>query len=88
MDQISKVKVKLAILVKADLKALFSIATTPGVGEDATQFPGLFHFTLDMCLIMLSVKKGGIKYHFLSLWYDSTWDWTPVSQTIGEHSTH
>ena len=22
---------------------------------------------------MLSVKQGGIKYHFLSLWYDSTW---------------
>ena len=36
---------------------------------------------------MLSVKQGGIKYHFLSLWYDSTWDWTSVSQTIGEHST-
>ena len=27
---------------------------------------------------MLSVKKDGIKYHFLSLWYDSTWGWTPV----------
>ena len=25
---------------------------------------------------------------FLSLWYHSTWDWTLVSQTIGEHSTH
>ena len=25
---------------------------------------------------------------FLSLWYDLTWDWTPVSRTIGEHSTH
>ena len=25
---------------------------------------------------MLSVKQGGIKNHFLSLWYDSTWDWT------------
>ena len=37
---------------------------------------------------MLSVKQGGIKYHFLCLWYDSTWDWTPVSRTIGEHSTH
>ena len=34
---------------------------------------------------MLSVKQGSIKYHFLSLWYDSTRDWTPVSQTIGEH---
>ena len=37
---------------------------------------------------MLSVKQGGIKYQFLSLWYDSTWDWTPVSRTIGEHSNH
>ena len=35
---------------------------------------------------MLSAKQGGIKYHFLSLWYDSTWDWTQVSRTIGEHS--
>ena len=25
-------------------------------------------------LIMLSVKQGSIKYHFLSLWYDSTWN--------------
>ena len=24
---------------------------------------------------MLSVKQGGIKYHLLSLCYDSTWDW-------------
>ena len=36
---------------------------------------------------MQSVKQGGIKYHFLSLWYDSTWDWTLVSETIGAHST-
>ena len=35
---------------------------------------------------MLSVKQGGIKYHFFSLWYDSTWDWTQVSRAIGEHS--
>ena len=37
---------------------------------------------------MLRVKLGGIEYHFLSLWYDSTWDWTLVSQAIGKHSTH
>ena len=37
---------------------------------------------------MLSVKQGGIKYHFLSFWYDSTWDQTPVSRAIGEHSNH
>ena len=35
---------------------------------------------------MQSVKQGGIKYHFLSLWYDSTWHWTQVSRAIGEHS--
>ena len=37
---------------------------------------------------MLSVKQGTIKYHFLSLWYDSTWDWTQGSRAIGEHSNH
>ena len=26
---------------------------------------------------MLSVKQGGIKYHFSSLWYDSTWILNP-----------
>ena len=36
---------------------------------------------------MLSVKQVGIEYHFKILWYDATWDWTPVFQTIGEHST-
>ena len=43
-----------------------------GVGESATPFPGLLHFTLDSYFIMLSVKQGGIQFHFLSLWYDST----------------
>ena len=28
---------------------------------------------------MLRVKQGGIKYHFLSLWYDITRDLTMVS---------
>ena len=34
------------------------------VGEGATPFPRLLHFTLDPILIMLNVKQGGIKYHF------------------------
>ena len=76
----------MATVVEGDPKDPFSKATT-GVGEGATPFPGLLHFTLDPYHIMLSVKQGGIKYHFLSLWYDLTWDWTPVSQTISEHST-
>ena len=74
----------LSTLVEADPKAPFSI----GVGEGALPFPWLLHFTLNPYLLMQSVKQGGIKYHFLSLWYDSTWDWTPVSRTIGEHSIH
>ena len=45
-----------------------------GVGEGATPFPRLLHFTLDPFFIMLSVKQGGINYHFLGFWYDSTWD--------------
>ena len=79
---------KLVTLVKGYSKAPFWIATTQGVGEGATPFPGFLHFTIDSCLILLSVNQGGTKYHFLNLWYDSTWDWTPVSQTIGEQSTH
>ena len=43
---------------------------------------------LDPYLIMLSVKQGSIKYHFWILWYDLTWDWTPVTRIISEHSTH
>ena len=81
---------KLATVVEGDPKVPFSIRWLlhQGVGEGATPFPGLTHFTLDLYLIMLSVKQAGIKYHFLSLWYDLTWDWTPVSQAIGKHSNH
>ena len=32
------------------------------VGESATPFPGLLHFTLDMYLILLSVKLSNIRY--------------------------
>ena len=74
----------LATLVEGDPKAPFSI----DVGEGATPFPGSLLFTLDPYRIILSVKPGGIKYQFLSLSYDSTWNWTPVSRAIGEYSTH
>ena len=53
----------------------------------STPFSGLLHFTLDTLLILLSVKPESIKYHFLSLWYDVTCDWTQVSRTIAEHYT-
>ena len=58
------------------------------VGESATPFSGLLHFTLDLYFIMLNVKQEAIKYDFLSFWHDLTWDWTLVSQTIDEYSTH
>ena len=75
-------KVKLATVVEGDPKVPFSIATTPS----ATPFPGLLHFTLDPRLTMLRVKQGSINYLFLSFWYDSTKDWTQVTQIIGEHA--
>ena len=75
-------------VVKGDPKVLFSIAITLRCGEGTTPFPGLLHFTLDPYLIMLSVKQSSMKYHFLSLWYDSTGDWTSISRTIGKHFTH
>ena len=80
------VKVKLATIVEGHPKSPFSIATTPKCRGGRYSFPRLLHFTLDPYLIMLSVKQGGIKYHFLSLLYDSTGDWTQVSRATGEHS--
>ena len=63
-----------AIIVKGDSKASFSKVTSPeGIGESATSFPRLLHFSLDPYLIMPNVKQGN-KYHFLSLSYDLTWD--------------
>ena len=37
------------------------------VGKGATPFPGWLLFTLATCLIILSVKQGDIKYHFLNV---------------------
>ena len=64
----------LVTIVEGNPKAPFSMTTTPMCRGRRYSFPGLLYFTLDPYLIMLSVKQGGIKYHFLSLWYDSTWD--------------
>ena len=46
--------------------------------------------------IATTLRRRGVRYSFLwiaqyhlkNLWYDATWDWAPVSLTIGEHSTH
>ena len=76
--------VKLVILAVGDPKAPVSI----GEREGATPFPGSLHFTLELYFVMLSVKQGVIKSHFLSLWYESTGDWTEVYWIIAEYSTH
>ena len=61
----------MATLVKGDSKAPLSIAVTPRCRGGHYSFPWIAPH-----LKMLSVKQGGIKYHFLSVWYNSTWDWT------------
>ena len=78
-------KMKLVTLVEGDQMGPFSITTTPRCRRGRYSFPSIA--PLYPWLIMLSAKQGGIKYHFLSLWYDSTWDWTPIAWTIGEQST-
>ena len=67
---------------KSDPKAPFSIATTPMCRGGRYFIPWIV--PLYPWSSLYAVKQGGIKYHFLSLWYDSTGDWTPVSQTICE----
>ena len=59
-------------IVEGNQKAPFLIATIPMCGKRCNFFPGIAPLTLDPYLIMLSVKQRGIKYNFLSLWYDST----------------
>ena len=54
--QLYKSKVKLVTVVEGNPNV--------GVGEGATPFLGLLHFTLDTYLISLNVKQGGIKCQF------------------------
>ena len=64
-------KVKLSPFCRGGQKASFSISIR-SVGEGVTPFPGLLHFTPNTYLILLSVKLGGIRYHFKNLWYEET----------------
>ena len=52
----------LATVFKGDQKASFQLLLHWGVGEGTTPFPGLLHFKLDMYLILLRDKQGGIKF--------------------------
>ena len=65
--EIIKYAVRLVTLVESDPKDPFSIAVYRSVGEGATPFPGILHFTLNPYLIM----KRGIGYHFeFFVWLD------------------
>ena len=74
---------KLADHIKGKLKAPFSIATTQRCKKEHYYFPWIAQLTLDPYLIMLSGKQRGIKYHFMSLWYDSTLGLNP---SLPDHS--
>ena len=71
---------KLADRSRGDLKAPFSIATPPRRRGGCNSFPWIAPLTLYPHIIMLSFKQGIIKYLFLCLLYDSTWDWTLISR--------
>ena len=64
------VLIKMTTVVEGDPKTPFLIATTPGCREGWYSIL-LLHFNLDAWLIMLSVRQGGMRYFFLSIWYDS-----------------
>ena len=58
-------KKKLATIVEGDPKAPFSIATTPRCRGGRYSIPWIAPLYLEPYLIMLSVKQGGIKFHYL-----------------------
>ena len=63
-----------------------STATTPRCRGGHSTFPWIT--SLYPWSLPYSAKQVSIKYHFLSLSHDSTWDWTLVSRIIGHYSTH
>ena len=69
-------------VVEGDLKAPFSIAIISRCIAGRYSFPLIAPLTLEPLLKIPSIKQEGIKHHFLSLWFDSAWDRTPVLRTI------
>ena len=76
----------MATVVEGDPKVSFSIATTPRCREERNSFPWIapFYPRYVPYNAVLS-KEISSTVFFFSIWYDSTWDWIPVSWTIGEH---
>ena len=71
-------------IVKGDLKAPFAMATIPRCKSGCYSFPWISPLILDLYLIMLSIKQGGIKYHF----FESLVWLNPISWAICKPSTH
>ena len=70
-------------VVEGHLKAPFSTARRR---KGCYSFLGIASLILDPYLIMQIVMQGCTKYHFLSLWFDTTCDGTPFSWAFSEHS--
>ena len=77
----------MAIIVEDDPKAHFSIATTPRCRGGRYSFPCIASFYRWYVPNNTEFQARRYLVPFLSLWYDSIWDWTPVSRPISEHSS-
>ena len=77
--------VSLPTIVVGDPKAPFSKATTK-CRWGRYSFPWIYSI-YNWSIPDNAECYGDIKYHFLSLWNDSTCYWTPASRTIGEYPT-
>ena len=75
----------LASSLKGDPKTPFSIATTPICWRGRYSIPWIAPLYLWFWPYNPEYWARQCQVPFLTLWYDSTWDWTPVSQTTDEH---
>ena len=80
--------IKLLTIVESKPIVPFSLATIPSCWGGCDSFPWIAPLNPWSVPNNAEVKKGGIKYSLLSLWFDSTWERTPVSWAICKHSTH
>ena len=88
VDRVHYINISWSTLVESDLKVPFSLTTIPRCWRcwrGCPPFPGLLYLPV-IRPVLCHVKQRGIKHHFLSLWYDSTWDEITDSRTIITHS--
>ena len=88
LSSIGQIKIsKVMTLLESDPKVPFSIATTPRCREEYHSIPWiapLYPWSVPYNAECYARRNQAL----LSLWYDSTWDWTPVSLAIVKHPTH